>query len=39
MIDDIADQRTTQSLTTFSNETQKENNEVALQTGFHPRFQ
>ena len=39
IIDGIADQGTTQSLTTSSNETQKENNEVALQTGFHPRFQ
>ena len=39
MIDGIADKRTTQSLTTSSNETQKENNEVALQTGFHPHFQ
>ena len=39
IIDGIADQGTTQSLTTSSNETQKENNEVALQTGFHPQFQ
>ena len=39
IIDGISDQGTTQSLTTSSNETQKENNEVALQTGFHPRFQ